>query len=75
VSAADRHMTSRAGFDDAVFHRQLGATHGFEGWPMLVTRLELSTAQQPFDAWRSHPARTAYQRRDARFLSGRARQR
>ena len=60
VFAGDRHMASRAGFDDAVFHGLLGATRGFEGWPMLVTCLELSTAEQPFDAWRANPARTAY---------------
>lgn len=60
VFAADRHTASRAGFDDAVFHGLLGATRGFEGWPMQVTRLELSTAEQPFDAWRANSARSAY---------------
>ncbi len=61
VWAADRHAAARAGFDDAAFHALLGSAPADDAaWPLRLRRIEVATAEAPFDAWRAFDGRVAY---------------
>lgn len=58
VYAADRHDAARAGFDDAVFHNVISFRSGTD--LLEVVQVSVPSAQRPFEAWLSNPARVPY---------------
>lgn len=56
--AADRHDAASAGFDDAAFYDYI--ERHVDSSLMPVEQVGLSSAQEPFDRWRSHDSRIEY---------------
>lgn len=55
--AADRHVATAAGFDDALFYEYFDGTRP-ELMPVLHT--DVPASDVPFQAWRDNPDRTEY---------------